>query len=124
MHLEETLEIIKNRSPNAKPFIPPQFQDSQTFSRIKPKNITESISKGVSLYSQPTEGPEPYEYQVGLMELLKLKNNLNSCCTLDDISEISTAAPFIKELFHITIFELKIAVKTISLKFLLSPRPK
>ena len=41
----------------------PQFQDSQTFSRIKNKGIAESISKGVSLFSPTQDEPEPYEYK-------------------------------------------------------------
>lgn len=41
----------------------PQFQDSQTFSRIKNKGIAESISKGVSLFSPTHDEPEPYEYK-------------------------------------------------------------
>lgn len=41
----------------------PQFQDSQTFSRIKPKNMTESINKAMSIYSPTNEDQEPYEYK-------------------------------------------------------------
>lgn len=41
----------------------PQFQDSQTFSRIKNKGIAESISKGVSLFSPTHDESEPYEYK-------------------------------------------------------------
>lgn len=41
-----------------------QFQDSQTFSRINRDKITDSINKGMSLYSpNAVEEPEPYEYK-------------------------------------------------------------
>ena len=52
----------QNRNPESKNFMP-QFQDSQTFSRIKPKNITESISKGMTIYNPTNDEPEPYEYK-------------------------------------------------------------
>jgi hypothetical protein len=41
----------------------PQFQDSQTFSRINNKGISESINKGISLFSPTQDEPEPYEYK-------------------------------------------------------------
>lgn len=41
----------------------PQFQDSQTFSRIKNNKISDSINKGVSLYSPNHEEQEHFEYK-------------------------------------------------------------
>lgn len=52
----------KNNNTDSKIYNP-QFQDSQTFSRIKPKNMTDSINKAMSIYSPTNEDPEPYEYK-------------------------------------------------------------